>query len=81
VGRGHSGEGRRVGRQLIDGRCARRAGGSAGGNGEPVEAGRRVQGEEPGLRAGHDEGVRELARQERDRTGTGGPGLAADLDA
>src|SRR6476469_1820849 len=40
--------------------------------GEPVEPSRCVHGEEPGLRAGHHEGVRQLPRQERDRPGSRG---------
>jgi hypothetical protein len=40
-----------------------------------------MQGEEPGLRAGHHEGVRQLPRQDRDRSRCRGMRFTTHLDA
>ena len=40
-----------------------------------------MQGKEPGLRAGYHKGVRQLPRQERDRTGSRGARSAGHIDA
>ena len=68
---------RRVGWQFADGRCAGLIHGSACGDSELVEAGRGVDGEVAGLRAGDGEGVGEPTGQERNRAGTRGPSLAS----